>query len=328
MVRGRRIEHATFDEEAGTAMLTQRNVITKVRYQTVKCKFCGDWESVVQYGRTAKGTQRYLCQKCGRTFLDNKAPERMQYPIEAVALALNMFYESASLPKIQRQLNLLYGFSPQPSTIYYWIVRYSKKAAKALNNVPVKTSSTWVADETVIKLKGEGKRRKKGEKKPETKPKRQKGSKAWFWDIIDDKTRFLLASHLSETRTTKDAQALMEKAATRAKKVPRVVTTDKLAAYLDGIELVFGADTKHIQAETLTSEPKKQLIERFHGTLKDREKVMRSLMTKKTAEIITEGWLAHYNFFRPHRGLKGKTPAEAAEAKAPYRTWRDVIEKE
>lgn len=31
----------------------------------------------------------------------------------------------------------------------------------------------------------------------------------------------------------------------RASKTPRVVITDKLAAYLDGIELAFGADTQH-----------------------------------------------------------------------------------
>lgn len=51
---GRRIHDMEFDEVAGKAMLQRRNIITKMRYTTVKCKFCGDWESVVQYGRTAR----------------------------------------------------------------------------------------------------------------------------------------------------------------------------------------------------------------------------------------------------------------------------------
>jgi putative transposase len=307
MRKGRRIHEATFDKEAGRAILQRRNIITKMRYITVKCKFCGDWESVVQYGRTAKGTQRYLCQKCGRTFLDNRAKERMQYPIEVIATALNLFYESASLAKIQRQLSLSYGVSPDRSTIYHWIVRYSKKATKALSGVPIRAGSKWVADETMIRLK------------------EKEGSKQWFWDIIDDETRFLLASHLSESRGTKDAQILVERAARRAGKVPEVVITDKLAAYLDGIELAFGGETRHLPAKKLTSKDGTQIIERFHGTFKDRAKVLRSFMRRDTAKIFTDGWLVHYNFFRPHTALKGETPAEAAGAETPFKSWIDVV---
>jgi transposase-like protein len=298
----------------GTEMKSQKllrrlNVITEARYRTLQCKFC-DSVNVVRYGLTAKGTQRYLCRNCKRTFLDNKAKGRMQYPIDAVALALNMFYESASLSKIQKQLQLTYGVSPGLNTIYYWIIRYSKKAAKTLNSLLMKAGSVWVADETVIKLKEKG------------------GLKQWFWDIIDDKTRFLLASHMSDSRTTRDAQTLVEKAARRADRVPEVIRTDKLASYLDGIELAFGADTRHIQAKKLTAKDGTQLIERFHGTLKDRTKVMRSMMRKETARILMDGWLAHYNFFRPHQALKGKTPAEVAKTESPYKSWRDIVEKD
>ena len=310
MRRGRRIHKVEFDEVSGKAMLQTRNIITKMRYTTVRCKFCGDWENVVQYGKTAKGIQRYLCQKCGRTFLDNRAKERMQYPIEVVATALNLFYESASLAKIQRQLQLSYSVRPDRSTIYHWIVRYSKKATKALDSVPIKTGSKWVADETVLRLK-----------EPDS-------SKVWFWDIIDDKTRFLLASHLSESRGTRDAQILMERAARRADKVPEVVITDKLASYLDGVELAFGAETRHLPAKRLTSTDGTQIIERFHGTFKDRTKVLRSFMRKGTAKMFTDGWLCHYNFFRPHPAIGGKTPAEAAGADAPYKSWVDVVKGE
>jgi putative transposase len=306
----RRIHKMEFDEVSGKAIVQRRNIITKMKYTTVKCKFCGDWESVVQYGRTAKGTQRYLCQKCSRTFLDNAAKERMQYPIEVVATALNLFYESASLAKIQRQLQLSYGVKPDRSTIYKWIVQYSKKAAKALGNVPIRTGSKWVADETMIRLK------------------EKEGSKQWFWDIIDDKTRFLLASHLSASRGSKDAQILMERASDRANKVPEVVITDKLASYLDGIELTFGAETKHLPAKKLTAKDGTQIIERFHGTLKDRTKVLRSFMHKGTVKTFTDGWLVHYNFFKPHSALEGKTPAEAAGAKSIFKNWLDIVKEE
>ena len=68
---------------------------------------------------------------------------------------------------------------------------------------------------------------------------------------------------MSESRTTRDAKNLMEKATKRAGRVPKVIRTDKLAAYLDGIELAFGADTEHIRAKKLTAKDGTQLIERF-----------------------------------------------------------------
>ncbi len=50
-------------------------------------------------------------------------------------------------------------------------------------------------------------------------------------------------------RTTKDALTLMIKAEERAGKVPELVFTDKLQAYTDGIELAWGAETKHIPSK-------------------------------------------------------------------------------
>ena len=136
-------------------MKIRKNVISKAQVITIRCKFC-DSIDIYRFGYTKKGTQRYICTDCGRTFVDNKAPPRMRFPAEAIALALNLFYESASLAKIQRQVELTYGLRPDRMTVYRWIVRYSQKAVKALSDVPVKVDSTWVADETVIKLKEKG----------------------------------------------------------------------------------------------------------------------------------------------------------------------------
>jgi hypothetical protein len=47
----------------------------------------------------------------------------------------------------------------------------------------------------------------------------------------------------------------------------------------------------------------------------------------KTDKQFLDGWLVHYNFFRPHMSLKDKTPAEVAGIKFPFHNWRDVVEK-
>jgi len=294
--------------EMRRAKLLRQNIIQEIQYSLIRCKFC-DSISVVRYGLTPKGKQRYLCQKCKRTFVIPDAPERKRYSTDIIASAINQYYESASLHKIARQLRLDFGVSPSHMTIYRWIKSYTQKAVKDLADVPVKVGPRWVADETVIRLKSNGR-------------------KIWFWDAIDDDTKFLLASHMSPTRTTKDAQVLMERAERRAMAIPESVTTDKLSSYLDAVERTWGADTKHVMSGPFVRskvDDSTRAIERFHGTLKDRTKVMRALADKKSASLVLDGWLVHYNFFRPHQGLKGKTPAEAAGADAPYKSWKDVV---
>jgi len=59
-----------------------------------------------------------------------------------------------------------------------------------------------------------------------------------MYDIIDEKTRFVLATRITYTRTTHDAEMLMERAEKRAAK-NQVVITDKQASYNDGIELAY-----------------------------------------------------------------------------------------
>lgn len=209
-----------------------------------------------------------------------------------------MYYEGQSLNSVRRLLGKIYNSYPSDSSIYRWIVRFTEKAVDEAKDYKPNVGDVWVADETVLKTDGEN---------------------VWFWDIIDAKTRFLLASRLSRKRTIKDAALLMSEARRKAGKSPKTIITDKLAAYLDGIELVFGADTEHIRSKPFTIENNTNLIERFHGTLKDRTKVMRGLKDIESAKLLLSGWLLHYNYLRPHRGVKGKTPAEAAGIKYPYR---------
>jgi len=226
----------------------------------------------------------------------------MKTPIIQVASALSMFYEGMSLHGIRRNLEQTYRNYPSSSTIYEWVVRFTKLAVKLAKEYKPNVGDVWVADETVLKIEGD---------------------KVWFWDVIDNRTRFLLASHMSPTRTTYDARVLMARAASRAEKPPKEVITDKLQAYIDGIELNFGAETKHVQAKGLTGS--KNIIERFHGTLKARTKVMRGLKTRKTSKLITDGWLVHYNFFRPHEALGDKTPAQKAGIRFPFKNWLEVV---
>lgn len=286
----------------------------------MNCKYCQS-ERVRKYG-TYKGVQRYYCNDCNRKFVSTDTIPKMQYETHKVADALNMYYEGMSLLEIRRNLIQQHQDYISDATIFNWINRFTDLAVKESEKYTPKVGDVWIADETYIRI---DKQTGRGVENPYDKSRRAK----WvvFWDIIDSKTRFLLASHAASTRTEKDAKILMEKAAKRAGKIPRIVYTDKLRSYLEGIESTFGADTEHRQGTPFEVGSSNNYIERFHGTIKSRTKVMRALKNKESLEKFMEGWLVHYNFFRPHMSLNDMTPAMKAGIHFPFRNWKDITQQ-
>jgi len=299
---------AQFREQAQQARLDQVIATDTV---FVTCKYCGS-KDVVKDG-VRNGVQNYWCKTCQRKFAGNDALPGMRVPPNQIATAISLFYEGLSLAEIRRSVAQIYDDSPpSDSTVYAWVARFTQEAITKAKAYKARTGITWAADETILDVAGG--RTKTGAE-----------NTIWFWDVIDEETRFLLASHLSWTRTIQDAETLFTQAAQRAANPPRYIVTDRLRAYIDGIERVFGADAKHIQSEGMASDTHNNVIERFHGTLKQRTKVMRGMKNKDTARLVLDGWLIHYNFFRPHESLGGKTPSEAAQMAFPYKNWKDVV---
>ncbi len=53
---------------------------------------------------------------------------------------------------------------------------------------------------------------------------------------------------------------------------------------------------------------------------------MRGLKTLESAKIISEEFIIHYNFLRPHMMLKGPTPAYAAGIRVPFKSWIGLVD--
>ena len=134
-------------------------------------------------------------------------------------------------------------------------------------------------------------------------------------------------SHLSKTRGMLDVATVMRRAWKRAGKAPRFIISDSLGVYPDGIERVFGAYSGHIQAKGITHEINTNIIERWHSTLKERTKVLRGFKSLDSAELILDGFLVNYNFFRPHYALGNRTPADVARVNTPVRNWTELVRK-
>jgi putative transposase len=274
-------------------------VITKIT-----CKHCGS-EAVVKYG-SYKGVPRYWCKICQRKFKGDDALFHMKVSPEYISSALSMYYSGSSIKDICDHLNQEHGYHPSKHVVFNWVEKFTPIAVNHFKDVRPKVGDEWIADETVIAL--------------------DKHKKVWFFDIIDSRTRFLLASRASFSRTTRDAQMLIDRAIKRAGKEPKVVVTDKLASYLD---VRYGKDAEHIQGSPFrikaTGESTSQ-IERFHGTIKERTKVMRAFRDIFTLHQFMDGYLVYYNFFKPNEALNGKTPAEVAKVDYKVKNWKDLCQ--
>jgi transposase-like protein len=283
---------------------SSRQTINKPK---VICKFCGS-SHTRKFG-FSKGVQAYFCNDCQRKFVGTDALAHGRVSPSFIASALNDYYDGLSFHNIEHKIDKQTDAGISHTAVIKWVNKYTNEAIRQTKDLHPKVGNVWIADETYIKT--------------DAKTKDPKG--VVFWDIIDADTRFLLASRITTTRSTQDAKQLMELAAQRANKTPTAVITDKLAAYIDGIELAFGSDARHRQGSPFNVEHNTSLIERFHNTLKDRTKVMRDLRDRHTLKRFTDGYLVHYNFFRPNMALNNKTPAEAAGLAYQNHSWTDVV---
>lgn len=232
---------------------------------------------------------------------------KMKTDSRLIASAMGMYYGGMALDAIQQQFRQDHDLDMSESNYWNWVVRFTKEAQRQCRHFHPHVGDTWVADETYMKL---GKRT------------------VYFWDIIDPKTNYILASHVSFSRGAREARVLMRKAAERAGRTPRAIRTDKLKSYISAIEDEFGADTKHVQGgpfKTLESGESTAEIERFHRTLEQRTEVFQKYKDIESIKLLTQGWLINYNFFKQNEGCGNVPPAQVTSQTVPLKDWNDVV---
>ena len=274
----------------------------------MRCKYCGS-ESLIKKGFVRK-KQLYKCKYCGRRFyLDGKFA-RMKKDKHIIVSALNLYFDGLSLRKTQRNLKQIFGEKVSQVTILNWIKKYSKVVKEFVMTLTPQLSGLWHEDETVLKCEGRN---------------------IWFWEMIDEDTRFLVASHISGTRTLEDTIAIFKKGYEQSKVRPRAVFVDGSHVYHRAFNKVFWTMRKATRPELvrrvgIRTRETNNIVERLHGTLKDRTKPMRGLKAFESTKSILEGYTIHYNYVRPHQSLNGQTPAQAARMQAPN-NWKNLIEQ-
>jgi transposase-like protein len=110
------------------------------------------------------------------------------------------------------------------------------------------------------------------------------------------------------------------------------VVTDGLGAYEDAVPKEFytmkAPRTQHVRIPNIRDRSNNNMVERLHGTIRQRNKVMRGLDEETTAQTMMDGLRVYYNFIRPHTALNGKTPAEKAGIKGlEQNKWKSLLKK-
>jgi len=100
--------------------------------------------------------------------------------------------------------------------------------------------------------------------------------------------------------------------------IPKAIIRDGLPSYDQAFQKEFytlkNPRVKNIRSISVRHEGLNSVVERLNNTVRDKEKVMRGMNTKESAQKIIEAMRIHYNFCREHSKL-GKTPAESCGIK-------------
>lgn len=263
--------------------------IEKPKYNIEVCPHCMS-EKLIKRGIRKNANvekQRYSCKKCKRRFVIDIA-KKTKGNGQIVTLCLDLYFKGISLRKIQDHLWQFYNMRISHMTIQRWIRKFMQLANQHAKAMMPKVSGLWHADEQMI---------------------RNNGGFLWVWNCMDSQTRFLLANNVTEGRDIDEARQVFSKA--KECGTADIVVTDGLHSYNTAIKKELNAE--HIKADGLTS-PKKNnnLIERFHGSFRERDKVMRGFKGKDNAQFLADANQTYYNFVRPHQSLAGLTPAQMA----------------
>jgi transposase-like protein len=258
------------------------------------CVACGS-ENLTRWGvrRNKSGDiQVFKCRDCTRCFTINIGFEKMKHNPKAITTALQLYFSGESLRKTMESLKLM-GAEVSHQTVSNWITKYVGLMEKYADRIAPQVSDTWRADELFVKVKGNLK---------------------YLYAMMDDETRYWIAQEVADTKYVHDARLLFQKAKEVAGKRPLKLITDGAQNYQRAFKREFytarNPQSVHVRDIRLGGQVHNNKMERMNGEVRDREKVMRGL--KRMDTPILKGVQIYHNFIKPHEGLQGRTPAEAA----------------
>ena len=148
----------------------------------------------------------------------------MRFAKDQVYTAVDARHEGLTLKKAKKVASNAFKVPIKAvSTVYRWCKRFVRDDKQIIHGL----SDLLHVDETEIEL--------------------YDGEKAWFWGVKDPRTKKFVATHISKTRTLRDAKFLFWEARKRFPigYWPKIIRTDGWPGYRRAIFEVLGPEVKH-----------------------------------------------------------------------------------
>ncbi len=252
--------------------------------------------------------QRYLCKNCNHKFYETGSSlPRMRNDTKVIVASLNLHNGGLSMRKVIEQVENIFEGDLSQSTVHYCIHKYARLVKSYVDTLKPELSGKYHHDETGIKVGGEDR---------------------YFWETIDEDTRFVIANLLTESRSSEDALKVFRQALEKQR--PNTLYTDGSFAYDEAYNKVFNSRVKALRVEWvrnvgINARKTNNIVERLHGTFKDGTKPMRGLKNDESSQELLDGYIINYNFCRKH-SVVNATPAEKAGLQE-VKGWKQLIEK-
>jgi len=243
------------------------------KYKKLLCPNCNS-ENIIKRGfrktENRGKIQRYSCKDCSHRFVLDDGFFRMRNHPKKITCAIDLFFRGVSTRKVQEHFQAFYPDNSSHKSIYKWIVKYSNIISKFTDSLKLNVGREIQIDEM------EYSRRKYHNRKGI--------DKNWFIDIVDCKTRFMVASAYVKAREQKELKNVLKKAKDKTDMQVKVVTSDGLLAYPKAIHKTFTLKNKsntkkfgveHNQVNASQGEGFNIMIERLHNNIRQRTKTFR-----------------------------------------------------
>ena len=172
-----------------------------------------------------KQTPPVPCATCGL----NGGSRRPHATPQQIGAAVDMYFDGLSYKRVAENIEEYFGRKTNAVTIMRWVHDYADRAHEIVHDTKTPTGPEWVADEIVVRVGGR---------------------KYWLFNVMDAKTRFVLAAHLSPQRTARAAATALALTRDRAADPPNVVKTDGLPSYGRGVRTAFPTHgVKHVVSQ-------------------------------------------------------------------------------
>jgi transposase-like protein len=195
--------------------------------------------------------------------------KRRRFPVEIILLCVRWYCKYGISYRDLAEMMQERGVAVAPSTIFRWVQRFAPEIEKRIQPYQGPRSGSWRVDETYVRVGGKWK---------------------YLFRAVD-KYRRLIASMLSDRRTTNAAYRFLRNAIKAMSHYPpSSITTDKLASYPRAIlrlqnEGLLPKDVVHRTSKYLNN-----ILEADHGALKRIIRPTRGFQTMKSRRRDPEGF--------------------------------------